>query len=533
MKTVHAFASALTLAAASCLRADPHHCATEDEMIHICAAGTVCSRCDAENHGCIPVEDYREPSCYLEDEGDAEDTSTASDASTSSTTSSSDDTSASASTSEDAASSSDASSSTSSETGSSAETLGGETLASCDACPTEAPACEDDTCAPCSADPSVCDQACHTTWGACVECFDEGDCGTESTCDDAYACTAECRFHRDCTSACEQATGTCMDNDPVLFVDPDPVCADEGTGTLTDPLCTVEAAIETITDFTDRRGTIVITGQDRVSEDIVIPADSVIALLSQQRTAVNPPNHGIRVSAGAVLYLGSVDVSGSRTTGVECLSGAEVWLQGTRIERNEIGIMGRDCGRISLQRAHILQNRERGLDITATTRVTQLSLEASVVACPYDDNDEAQAVHLENTEFEIVYSTIGGIPLAPTDAPYAASLNCDEAQGTIRNSIVISEAAPSITCEGAQIDTSAIDDPMLVPLGMGNKAVDWSDDYFFAPADCDLRFLNRDPNPFVDVAVWQLGDPRFDIEGDEPLRRPAPGQREIAGADPQ
>ena len=354
------------------------------------------------------------------------------------------------------------------------------------------PFCIDELCVDCSAaaDP---DMACAQLDALTPLCVDEScvQCTAQSTsacsdttplCDtDANACVP-CEFHEQCQDigapACNLRTGACFDPAAVSEVD-------AGTpGSLQD-------AIDTLGDAAQHA--IVVTGGTVTNHNVTVDGAKTIAIVS-----VNTASQSIRGNDGNP----TITVSGSDTT---------VFLHRLRLEANggDVGISVEAGASLFADSIVVAQNSGGGISLATGTSA---QLRNCMVA---GDGGNAAAVSSSGT-LSIAYSTLGrdtnfGDPV----------LECSSGSTTVRNSIIVSETnAPGneVACAGALLENTA-EEATLNPQ-------DWFGAGFVSG---DYSLTAAGQAQFMDIAIWEDGDPPFDFEGDP---RPATdGSADYPGAD--
>ena len=125
--------------------------------------------------------------------------------------------------------------------------------------------------------------------------------------------------------------------------------------------------------------------------------------------------------------------------------------------------------------------------------------------------NETPAVLVDGGNFDASYSTIFG------GAFDSYGLRCTSGTATVRNSIVTTRGDnDALVCPGATVSNSAVEN---------SADTDWFVDY--NSGDASLTAAGQ--AQFMDIAIWEDGDPPFDFEGDP---RPATdGSADYPGAD--
>jgi hypothetical protein len=195
----------------------------------------------------------------------------------------------------------------------------------------------------------------------------------------------------------------------VLFVDDNGRCP--GTGTERDPLCSIQAAVDTI--GAGGAGTILIAPGAGIGyhEDVQVGAGSVLVMrgTGDEPTVLNPGEGG----ATSILT-----ITGAATS---------VYLERVRLRVNDEGpAIAVDGGTLVADRIEVAQNSGGGIALTGGAH---LSLTNSMVGSAIFDTP-ALTVNEASTA-EILYSTLVG-------GTFIAALECvDAGEVTVRNSILL------------------------------------------------------------------------------------------------
>jgi len=381
----------------------------------------------------------------------------------------------------------------------------------CPICPSTAPFCDPMTleCVGCDEMPEP-DDACAgldsnrplCVGGACVACTaaNADACGGELCDGESHMCVP-CTEHSQCEAgACELLWGTCFPEDAQqLLVD-----ADGGAG--------VESSVAEAVDVVEDGGFAVIRvrafgsmGEEHNYDSVVIDGGKTIALLAApggppRITGSESPEVLRVVGPGTAVYVDDVRLSGHENgIGLRVTNGL-AWLDRTRVVRNSRG----------------------GIVVEANA---QLFLRNSIVGGNGASGADQRGLEVNAASANLLYTT-----LAMTDANVIDSIRC-RMGGTVkvRNSIVVGRDADSIDCEDIDITNSALDeiigDDEDANENVGAGLSEWFDDV----AQGDYRLTALGGTVFADIAMWQLGDPSEDIDGDP--RPTTPGAPDHAGAD--
>ncbi|MEM6295561.1 MAG: hypothetical protein AAGA54_30085 [Myxococcota bacterium] len=364
----------------------------------------------------------------------------------------------------------------------------------------DAPFCVEGECTTCDAAESP-DEACAMldaeaplcVGDACVQCSaasTDACGGTTPLCDDETNTCVGCSFHEECqdlgSPACNIATGACFDPAAVTEVN-------AGTpGSL-------QPAIDAVADGAEHA--IVLTGGGQL-HTVTIDAGKTIAIVSDSTSVRevrgNSGNPTIRVTGtGTTAYLHRVALTlNGDDVGVSVTSSATLYADNTRIAQNAGG----------------------GITLASGTsgflRNCMVGLNGGQFA-PSTGIDSAG-------ELSVLYSSI-----IANDGDGADSLQCGGGAAVIRNSILIGSDVSSIDCGALVASNSAFDETIA---GVGNENVGALDPgWFESVAGADFRLTASGQAQFADIAVWQLGDPPFDFDGD--ARPSEDGASDFAGAD--
>jgi hypothetical protein len=331
--------------------------------------------------------------------------------------------------------------------------------------------------------------------GECVQC----SAASAEACDpqlwicdaEAHACTP-CTEHAQCEShACELARGRCFGPD-VLVLEVD------GDGGADHP--SVSSALVAIADggmgiirVHERSGgaayeEIPVVGDGKTVALVAAPGESPVLRTPLASTAA------LRVTGpDTTVYVDRLTLADSALGRGLIVGEGTVWVDRSRIVRNGAG------GVLA----------QAGADIT---------IRSSFVGGSIDD---VAAVEVTGATARILYSTLGGGSLV------AHALVCDAtATVDVRNSVLVAEAAsPEVECDGTFVHDAAELDLGVASTAVGPMSTAWFADYLLG----DLSLTATGAHVFADVARWQRGDPRTDIDGDP---RPAVHESlDHAGAD--
>lgn len=392
-----------------------------------------------------------------------------------------------------------------------------------DSCPDARPFCEDGSCLASCADggvtlcPAVDDgetPRCHEEWGECVGCLSDGDCADGQGCNGTYAC-APCFEHHHCPdSSCDASRPTpqCMDeyeDHRTYYVDD---CTESGRpGTEEDPKCSlaeVAAGVGHVTAWL-KGGT---------HEGFSLSATTLTVIGVGDARIVST----VTVGAGGRLHLANLTIASAEGAGLEIVGSNRAVLHDVRIESSAGPGIAVNYGDLRLYRSVVVGNAGDGITATNANAVT---LWSSIIGCNGTDPTHVD-LRLTSPERVDIRSTTVGNPKTEGRILLCTSSAEEPVPWTIRNSIFVSHE-DSIDCTlaawfGSVVDTEVEGEEITVV-----KALDPS---WFADADaCDLLLGEPLEDTPLDTAIWDLGDPRDDI--DRVVRTPVPGARQYAGAD--
>lgn len=510
----------LPTALGGCLNPDPNHCANRsgDQTCAELGAGAYCSICAAAAAGC--VDEVPDDACYrpLSEES-------------TSTTNASGETESGATT--DDPTSTTLPATTTEETDTDPPPPDCMSEGPDPSCPEMLPFCDDGVCSSCDGlgeafcgglDPDS--PACHPTWGQCQACVAASDC-SNGNCDDSFAC-AECLEHADCDSgACDLKRATCLPSTNEFWVNADgcdppgnPV-DDPGFGTMRDPYCWISTAVDNVA--ADESGIVHLVGADPIPESIELTgrdSRTVVFLGADGGSTIVETPVGLEVANRSIAYLHEIDLV-ENEVGVNCIFASEAWLEDLDVADNGVGVMGDGCRQIVGRRITV---RGSSGDAVSLVDNSKLRLESSFVLRNGSTGEDTAALRIVASEFDLVATTVA---FAQSDAEFATMACSEGSTGTVRNSVMVAPAFPSIDCDAAVFANSVVDTNVG---GEGNVVVDEFQTSWFANLRVyDARVASPGNSPFADVARWELGDPRRDIDGEPRLAYP--GLAEFAGAD--
>jgi len=355
----------------------------------------------------------------------------------------------------------------------------------------EAPFCVDGTCATCEASVEpMPDEACAMLDAGfplcvgtqCVQCSEESAeaCGDETPlCDVASNSCVGCSFHEECQElgmpACNIATGACFSADDVTMVNL------AGANAL-------QTAVNGVADGAQHA--LLITGSAASNHSATVDGGKTIAIVSMNESIQTV----LGVPAGSTPTL---TVSGVTS---------RVFLHRLRLEgSNDVGISVGSGGTLYADSVRVAGNDGGGIELASGTS-------GFLRNCMVGGAADVATVDASSATVEVLYSSVLG-GLGDADGFVCSS-------GTnisIRNSIITTRGStPALGCAGAEVSASAIEDSGMTA---------WFADY--NGGDATLTATGQ--AEFANAAVWELGDPLFDFDGDDRPNRD--GAMDYAGAD--
>lgn len=375
-----------------------------------------------------------------------------------------------------------------SETETASSTAPSGCVASIECTDPEAPICEDTECVPCSSDEQCADRdvglpACRAD-GQCVACTPSNASGCVDSTPVCNAATNECEgctFHEQCEgTACEIATGACFTDACVVEVDGDGGADYESIGDAVADGCVV----------------VVRDAAGGYPEEVTIAGGISVAILAADGASPILP--------GAV---------GSGQPALEITGGATVYVQGLRINGNDMGGVGVevDAATAYFDRTTVGGNAGGGITFS---NAAEGHLRNCFVG---GDVSDIAAVDVAGSTVEILYSTLGA------GFGSAAALRCDgPASVDVRNSLLVARTDdPEVDCSTNSLETSATE------ADVGDMNTNWFTAGGFAAGNFHLSLLA--PAAILTAGEWRTGDPSTDIDGD--ARPGEDASTDVAGAD--
>jgi hypothetical protein len=358
--------------------------------------------------------------------------------------------------------------------------------------------------------------ACDEETGACMGCQDATTpvcAGQLPVCATTGACVP-CSRHDECSSgACHLAQsdpffGECFAESERVWVDNDQICPGQGTAAV--PNCSLAQAIGSLADGANR---VIIFQSATVAraEDITLAANANVAVIGQGGPLVigTVANGGAGetafvVDAGTLYLQGVRIVDNDDSHGMRC-SDATIWMQQAEVRGNaRTGLFGSGPCDVVIENSVLHHNEDGAVRMLGGT----LRIDNSVIG----ENGAiggAAGLTVQLAKVDVLYSTIAGNVAAGAD-----SLQCFNATGSVRNSIVSGAAANSVDldCFTLSFERNAVDTAGFVDSD-GAMVGAYDSDWFVNAAGGDFRLTSPESTPFGGIAQWQTGDPELDADG--------------------
>lgn len=236
------------------------------------------------------------------------------------------------------------------------------------------------------------------------------------------------------------------------------------------------------------------------------------------------PAGGLTIDAGKTIAIVAVDgeaprVQGGGGPGVR-VQGNEttVYIEGVAFRGGDQHGVRVDGGTAWLDRSAVVANDGGGI-------LVENGGDATVRNCFVGGAGEfnTNAFEVAGGSATILYSTLVGPLVGPPDDALACAAGTSV---TVRNSVLTSGVDDAeVNCPGVAVTYSATQTAIK---GEGNVMLPAFDSGWFADSTDDFH-LSGNPPPVSEVAQWQDGDPRVDIDGD--ARPGTDGAADYAGAD--
>ena len=375
-------------------------------------------------------------------------------------------------------------------------------------CPPPTPFCVAGDCVPCT-DPGagactpeaggpLCDDS-----GQCVECTDKNSracSGNTPVCSPEGQCSP-CTAHEQCPggAGCHLFEGSCLPPDQVIEVPAGESIADAflqiGVGGM---------------------GTIrVLPGS--FAETLTFPSGAVVALLADGPVQIIGTGGlpTIEILNNSTAYLGGIDLENIQIAdGV--VSAGDVRLDDCTLRLADRGLVSTG-GRVHLERTRVTDNEGAGLWLGGSDPVV---LRNAIVAGNGFGMTSSGVVTLGPIPLAILYSTV-----ADNAGAGGGAIDSAAGMGEVRNSILVSSNLTNSIVSGPGLDFSncVVADSALADQQGNIGVTDLGDLMFDGIWEIGAASIAQD------VAAWQPGDPRTDING--VMRPNMDGAMDYAGAD--
>lgn len=388
-----------------------------------------------------------------------------------------------------------------------------------DACDGATPFCVDGVCADCSAagGDSACGEigdAPYCLDGACVKCTDSSQCDASAPVCDAgsHECSA-CGKHADCpNSACNFETGACNPTDYTVWVDKLALDCAMGDGTMALPYCSVtEAIANKVASDVLQTWTVKIRQNNYIETPLVLPDGAIVTLSGwdgvPKLRATDDSGETLKIGAGSKVFLDRLSFnSNDAFPGVTC-GGATVRGDDVRFAGNrQQGYNSTECTS-EFHRSVFFDNDGGGIASYGGTTTIVNSYISGNGTQNFGEFGGIRSAQM-NT-LTLLYSTV--INNLSMSGP--RSLHCtDDSTATIRNSVIIAFALPSVDCLTGTFETSVLDEGAMD--GDTNMSATFADiaNYFDAPSQGVYKA--KQDTLIKDFAVWKDGDPSHDYDLD-------------------
>jgi hypothetical protein len=305
--------------------------------------------------------------------------------------------------------------------------------------------------------------------------------------------------------------------------------------------CSITAALQDF-DVDTQRALLVKSTTTDYQDEISITTGRTLAIIGENRPDLVGNEFTIRSVSEGLVSLSRVTVRNAVTQPVTCTSGGRLFLDDVLVRDSPAGgVFAEGCRLLRLTKSRVFGNDEFGISIADDAGPPargRLEMFASAVSGNGTSTNDGRGLIIgRDIDFEIVASSIvDNVSMGGGSAPPPTNLECpDENDGVVRNSIVAGPGgAGTIDCAWASFEYSVIDEAtgaMMNSAVLGEDGVPGFDSAWFADPDLGVVTLTSPQNtPFGGVALWRLGDPRYDIN-DPDLRTPLDQTPEFAGAD--
>lgn len=373
--------------------------------------------------------------------------------------------------------------------------------------------------------------ACEQNSGVCVQCVDDDDCdeADKPACNTDTATCEGCTSHAQCPeTACNFETGACFPTENVFYVQNQTgKCADkDGYGLAADkPFCTLPEALGRVIEGTPTTIKVANANNVQALTNQLQPGNYTVAIM---QTGDTPPSmaHNLSdpflyVQAGNTVFVNLINMRNlmmpQSNPAVLCEGGdvgASLWLDRVRITNARSAIRAVNCN-VHVRRSVITGQTVGGVDVSAFDEQTpaKLWLENSYITD--STNGAFGAIRLSvSADADVLYSTIalnGGVS-------QIECLNLAGGELVVRNSVVVGDDEHPIAEECLTMPVTS-----FVSNDTDQTAIDKIFSGFMSGV-----YQAKIAGGLKDLAVWELGDPAVDFDGNARPSRPA---QDYAGAD--
>lgn len=354
----------------------------------------------------------------------------------------------------------------------------------------DASVCVENECVPCGDAPDP-NAACEDSNSALPLCSDSGTtcvACTTNTCDEAsplcdpgVGCVA-CTEHSHCPeSACHLGgpeQGSCFDVADVVDV--------SDTKEVSDAIEAADASGQLVLRLSG--GTFDYTGVPCFYyEEGVTPQE--IALIGNNTIMTGGATN--LILASPLLYVADIEFTTGPSRAIS--SNGDVWLDDTSFDGYGTAIRG---GNIHMRRSQV-RGEPTGVNFGGTIVADNLTVTNS------DLGPSGDPMLNVSGALDLRYVTLVG---------NLSGLACEDASGSVRNSILLNSGNSILGCSGVDFINNAHDQP---GRGHGGTPIENFDPNWFVISDKSRFLLSEEGEAiFADIADWDEGDPVTDIEGD-------------------
>ncbi len=346
-------------------------------------------------------------------------------------------------------------------------------------------------------------QAVCTPWGRCGACDPAsiGGCTDEAPyCADDFACGG-CTRQLDCGDAgCERASGVCLEDYEVVWVDPH-ACGGMAIDGVTVPRCSLAQALAEIGQ--EGSATIRLAAADLPYRAPIVRTGGSLVIDAEPGVVLAPDGDGVRVGEGARLTLAGATIAAGPSATAIHLEGGQAWIEDVVIVGGMRGVVARG-GTVDLQRVRIEGTAREAIVADAGAEV---SLVDTVVVHAAREPG-AVAIDVVGARIGMRYCTV-----VDNGSASRTTLRCDaDGSAVVRASIVAGADSPAFACPDLHDEGSVLDHDG--PLGRGSRAEPLWPPGFADLVAGDVHLSPAGATRWAGLARWQRGDPLSDADGD-------------------